>query len=210
MTVCRFCGTRQDIDLRQLHFRDLGRDEALPCPDCRTPLSVIEFDLEPRIRIERCGACHGMFFNPGELEAVLEMSTNPTVWVDDQQLKQIAEQYGFRHKVVYVPCPCCGEIMSHINFGGRSGVILDRCGAHGVWLNAGELRRLLEWWRVGGKLLHQKNEVQRIVRHEQRTKQFQELPGPGPASTLPDLVPDVDRAVGFFGLLAGLVFSLGD
>lgn len=210
MTVCSFCGTRQDIDLRQLHFRDLGNDESLPCPDCGSALSVIEFDMEPQVRIERCGACHGMFFNPGELEAVLEAGTNPLVWVDHHQLEGIAAQYGYRHEVVYVPCPYCQERMSHINFGGRSGVILDRCGTHGVWLNAGELRRLLEWWRAGGKHLHQQNEVEQVSRHAQRMKQLRELPGPGAGSSLPDLEPDVDQVVGVFGLIAGLVFSLMD
>jgi Zn-finger nucleic acid-binding protein len=51
-----------------------------------------------------------------------------------------------------------------VNFGGKSGVIIDRCGAHGVWLEGSELRRLLEWWRAGGKLLYQQNEAEREKR----------------------------------------------
>lgn len=39
--------------------------------------------------------------------------------------------------------------MSPINFAGRSGMVLDRCGARGVWLEGSELRRLMEWWRAG-------------------------------------------------------------
>lgn len=162
MTFCPFCGVRQDVNLRQIHFRDLGVDEGLPCPSCSTPLDVIEFETEPAIRIERCTACYGTFFNPGELEALLDAQTNPLVWLDPAQLNQIAADFGHEHEVVYKRCPMCAERMSHLNFGGRSGVILDRCGTHGVWLEGSELRRLTEWWRAGGKLIYQQNEAERV------------------------------------------------
>lgn len=162
MTFCPFCGVRQDVNLRQIRFRDLGVDESLPCPSCATPLDVIEFETEPAIRIERCTTCYGTFFNPGELEALLDAQTNPLVWLDPAQLNQIAEDFGHQHEVVYKRCPMCAERMSHLNFGGRSGVILDRCGTHGVWLEGSELRRLTEWWRAGGKLIYQQNEAERV------------------------------------------------
>ncbi len=173
MTFCPFCGVRQDVNLRQIHFRDLGADHSLPCPQCETPLGVIEFDTDPPVRIERCQTCYGTFFNPGELEALLDAQTNPLVWLDPVQLKQIATDYGHNHEVIYRKCPMCAERMSHLNFGGQSGVILDRCGTHGVWLEGSELRRLTEWWRAGGKLIYQQNEAERAKRlvtspHEDR------------------------------------------
>jgi Zn-finger nucleic acid-binding protein len=170
MTLCTFCGVRQDIDLRQIHFRDLGSDGSMPCPSCESTLTVIEFETEPAIRIERCNQCHGMFFNPGELEALLDAQTNPLVWLDTAQMEQIGSDYGFNHEVVYRKCPMCAERMSHLNFAGRSGVILDRCGTHGVWLEGGELRRLAEWWRAGGKLVFQQHEGNRTKRLYQATE----------------------------------------
>ncbi|MCP5543694.1 MAG: zf-TFIIB domain-containing protein [Akkermansiaceae bacterium] len=174
MTFCPYCGVRQDIDLRQIHFRDMGTDASQPCPSCETPLSVIEFDTTPPMRVERCGACNGMFFNPGELEALLDHQTNPLVWLDNVQLQQISSDFGFQHEVVYRKCPLCAERMGHVNFGGRSGVVLDRCGTHGVWVEGGELRRLTEWWRAGGKLIFQQNEA------DKTKKLFQERPKPVP------------------------------
>jgi Zn-finger nucleic acid-binding protein len=159
MTFCPYCGVRQDIDLRQIHYRDLGSEDALPCPSCETMLTLIEFDTTPPMRVERCQACHGMFFNPGELQALLEESTHPLVWLDTVQIQQIADDFGHDHQVVYRKCPTCAERMSHINFAGHSGVILDRCGLHGLWIEGGELRRLTEWWRAGGKLIFQQNEA---------------------------------------------------
>lgn len=58
--------------------------------------------------------------------------------------------------VTYRKCPVCTKIMNRVNFGARSGVITDQCGAHGVWLSAGELRRLLDWRKSGGALYHER------------------------------------------------------
>jgi Zn-finger nucleic acid-binding protein len=164
MMVCPFCGSRQDIDLRKVHFRDLGSDASLSCPDCRTALNVIEIDTDPAMTIERCPACVGMFFNHGELEKLLEENTSEVILLDKQQLSGIAEHFGHEHEVLYLQCPMCHERMSHRNFGGSSGVILDHCGTHGMWVQGGELRRLLEWWAAGGKHLHQQNEQERVAK----------------------------------------------
>lgn len=172
MTFCPYCGVRQDIDLRQIHFRDLGTRADMTCPSCESTLTLIEFDTTPPVQVEHCGNCHGMFFNPGELQALLDEQTNPLVWLDTVQINQIAQDYGHHHQVVYRKCPTCSERMSHINFGGRSGVILDRCGTHGLWAEHGELRRLTEWWRAGGKLIFQMDEA------DKTKKLFAERPTP--------------------------------
>ncbi len=53
-------------------------------------------------------------------------------------------------------CPVCSDFMQRKNFGARSGVIADRCNKHGIWLDGGELKRLMEWKKAGGQLLHEK------------------------------------------------------
>ena len=40
--------------------------------------------------------------------------------------------------------------MHRRNFGRKSGVVVDTCGAHGVWFDAGELDGVLAWLRAGG------------------------------------------------------------
>lgn len=39
-----------------------------------------------------------------------------------------------------VQCPQCGERMRRVR---RRGVVIDRCDAHGVWLDRGEIQQLL-------------------------------------------------------------------
>lgn len=53
-------------------------------------------------------------------------------------------------RVRYSPCPHCTKIMNRVNFARSSGIVLDICRAHGVWLDADELRRVLEFLRAGG------------------------------------------------------------
>jgi Zn-finger nucleic acid-binding protein len=40
--------------------------------------------------------------------------------------------------------------MNRVNFGKRSGVIVDACAQHGTWFDADELRRVVEFVRDGG------------------------------------------------------------
>ena len=173
--ICPYCGVRVEVDLKQVHFRDLGPNPNLPCPDCATPLNVIEFQSDPKVAVERCPSCFGMFFNPGEVELFLETHTTDVVWLDNNQLNVLAkENPNTGEDIRYAACPICRERMSHINFGKLSGVILDWCGTHSLWLQNGELRRLAEWWRLGGKHLyeeHQKQKASRLLSPLENEKQ---------------------------------------
>jgi hypothetical protein len=40
--------------------------------------------------------------------------------------------------------------MNRLNYGRRSGVILDVCKSHGAWFDGDELHRVLVWVRDGG------------------------------------------------------------
>jgi Zn-finger nucleic acid-binding protein len=44
-----------------------------------------------------------------------------------------------------------------VNYGAGSGVIVDACKAHGLYLDAGELRRILAWVGAGGRLAAAEN-----------------------------------------------------
>src|SRR5690242_13347724 len=46
-------------------------------------------------------------------------------------------------------CAQCGRVMRRFNYAAGSGVHLDFCKEHGVWLDRGELERMLEFIRLG-------------------------------------------------------------
>jgi Zn-finger nucleic acid-binding protein len=53
-------------------------------------------------------------------------------------------------EIRYLSCPICRGLMNRVNFGRRSGVIVDVCRAHGTWFDAGELVTALEFVAQGG------------------------------------------------------------
>jgi Zn-finger nucleic acid-binding protein len=55
--------------------------------------------------------------------------------------------------------------MNRVNFGVRSGVVIDKC-VHGIWLDSGELRKLLEWRKAGGQLYHETVITERLKQEE--------------------------------------------
>jgi Zn-finger nucleic acid-binding protein len=90
---------------------------------------------------------------------------------------------------MYVKCPVCAKMMNRINFGARSGVVIDRCREHGVWLEAGELRQLSEWMKAGGRLLDNEREEERkkeALREEQKRQKLSQG-GMNPADEEQDL-----------------------
>lgn len=182
---CEYCGSRNDTDLKGIHYYTTHEIESKrTCPRCNISLRTIDLQLDGKFLIERCDECLGLFFDPGELEALLEATVSNVFSINRSQLDNInttmrATDYG----EFYIKCPNCAKIMNRVNFGTKSGVIVDRCKEHGVWLDGGELRHLFEWMKAGGKLLQQeraeqlkKIEEQKQAR-EQRKKQAQSASG---------------------------------
>jgi len=160
---CDYCGSRNDVDLKGVHYYTTHEaDTDRICPRCSTSLKVIDLKVNGRFLIERCAACLGLFFDPGELEAVLAASVSNVFEINRGQLGQLNNTFGSGDKlpVAYLKCPVCAVIMNRVNFGVRSGVVVDRCREHGIWLDGGELRRLCEWMKAGGKLLDQERQEQ--------------------------------------------------
>lgn len=64
--------------------------------------------------------------------------------------------------VAYMPCVRCGKLMSRKNFARISRVIIDECGTHGVWLDAGELEKIRQFIVDGGLERAQDVEIEKI------------------------------------------------
>jgi len=176
--VCRYCETLNDTDLRALESpRSKGGASERPCPRCKQPLESMRLKLESPVEIDRCVNCYGIFFDPGELEEVLDTSVKRAYDVDLERLDTLVrEETSDRDykEVKYVPCPDCGEFMHRKSYGAKAGVVVDRCRLHGVWLDGGELNRLLKWAKAGGRK-HDTQETERRAENEARTKKNREI-----------------------------------
>ncbi len=132
------------------------------CPQCNTPLQTIKLDFNGALFIERCKNCFGLFFDLGELETLLENTVSNVSDINLQLIKNInKDRFQSQQKVKYVKCPVCKVLMNRVNYGHRSGVIIDQCIKHGIWVDSGEITHLMEWKKAGGELLHAKEKVRK-------------------------------------------------
>lgn len=157
---CRYCGVRNDVDLQGKHdFQLVAIDSERMCPKCQQPLQTVVLN-EGALHIERCQTCFGLFFDPGEIEALLDSAVSPVFSVNLELLANVnADRYAKDKTVKYLACPVCQVLMNRVLYGYRSGVVIDQCKSHGVWLGGGEISHLLEWKKAGGLILDQKAEL---------------------------------------------------
>jgi len=176
--VCRYCETLNDTDLRALKSsKSKGEASERPCPRCKVSLQSMRLKVESPVEIDRCGECYGIFFDPGELEEVLDSSVKRAYEIDLERLDTLVREETSDKdykEVSYVPCPDCGEFMHRKSYGAKAGVVVDRCRLHGVWLDGGELNRLLKWAKAGGRK-HDVQETQRRAADDARAQKNREV-----------------------------------
>jgi len=156
---CSYCGTRNDMDFAGVDRFTIAREQSRrQCPDCAIPLQTVRVDTGAGLfAIERCERCYGLFFDVGEVQAFLEASVAPAFSINLREIATINEDRAATSRPVrYIKCPECGVLMNRVNFSAMSGVVVDQCKEHGMWLDNGELVHLMEWKKSGGQLLAQK------------------------------------------------------
>lgn len=119
------------------------------CPNCRTPLSTIDYE---GIQIETCRSCGGEWLDSDEL---LHVTRAREARFSPEERRAIAESTTIEGVVLKdvdhdLICPKCGSTSDPVNYGGNTGLIIDRCTTcHGIWLDADELEKvqmLVEGW----------------------------------------------------------------
>jgi len=176
---CRYCNVRNDIDLHGKHQYNVSTKQSERiCPHCDKPLQTVELNLNGPFHIERCKTCFGLFFDPGEIETLLESTVSNVFDINLKLIKNInRDRYKKNQQVKYVKCPVCRILMNRVNFGHRSGVIIDQCKKHGIWVDSGEITHLMEWKKAGGKLLHDKQkEKPKVKKRPVETSNSYDLP----------------------------------
>lgn len=165
--ICRYCGVKNDINLKGIHQYTVVRpDSERICPICSIAMETIDIKAtEDHFFIERCPKCMGLFFDPNELNALLDQTVDNVYEINRKKLFELNKEKNpvSERMAAYIKCPVCRQLMNRNSFGLRSGVVIDKC-SHGVWLDNGDFRRILEWRKAGGQLYHEK------VRYEERQR----------------------------------------
>jgi len=137
---CTRCG--QDLPSETLSASAAGK----PCPECRVPLVARTTGV---LGYAECSRCGGLFLSSEVFEAVTqEADARATAQAVEGEKPPEPEKVPARFH--YRKCPACGGLMARRNYGAGSGVILDVCGKHGVFLDRGELTAVVDFLEKGG------------------------------------------------------------
>ncbi|HKO14796.1 MAG TPA: zf-TFIIB domain-containing protein [Gemmatimonadaceae bacterium] len=132
--------------------------------------------------LDECPECNGVWLDPDTFEhlcaqkedtapALFEANTAGPARDGAPDTAHVPARS--RETVHYVPCPICSKIMNRTNFGRISGVIIDTCKPHGVWFDADELRRVIEFVRGGGMEKSRARELAQL-QEERRLREFEQ------------------------------------
>ncbi len=143
--LCPFCGGRT------------GEEKILEhpvCPRCRVPLQLKR--RADDIEVDACPKCNGLWLDRGEFHI---LTAESTVY-REEKLDQQYSRPVLPDKIEYVPCVRCGKLMIRKNYARISGVIIDECGRHGIWLDSGEFEKIRHFILDGGLETAQFKEIE--------------------------------------------------
>ncbi len=173
--ICDYCGQRNPLNLRVLSKVDIEeKSEDHNCPVCEIAFDTINIGKRERIVVKRCNDCDGVFITEDILEHLIKREASLRVEVDYRVLRFVQDNPRQKQEMVirYRRCPVCENMMQRINYRAVSGVIVDRCLRHGVWLDGGELKQLFEWKKAGGSA--KKSEVSRNNKSSNKGYMYEE------------------------------------
>jgi len=154
--------------------------EGVVCPRCKGGLRSRAVGTAA---VVECSSCGGLWLSAADLERICEKAdVEGLVRQHMSQERPTVPELSTRGPA-YLPCPTCGDLMVRRNFGTRSGVLIDMCRGHGVWLDHRELERVLDFVRGGGLARAREIELERQKIEAERARDLQMSSIPeGPAA----------------------------
>jgi Zn-finger nucleic acid-binding protein len=144
---CNYCNRLNPLNANLFETRETKMSKHL-CPCCQIALKRLETST---VNLEYCNRCDGVLISEEEFENLIRYQVNPATTFNPYYLRFIQDYpRDNRKKSQFHPCPICSEMMSVINYKKNSGILLDICENHGIWLDGGELRQIIDWYAVGG------------------------------------------------------------
>ena len=161
---CSRCGAKAVLP-------EVKAEEALgKCPRCKVKLNALQIE---KVNLRECRKCDGLWADAESFETVCANGENQAAVLGFIAAKHPAVENKIPAKVNYVPCPDCQQLMNRNNFARSSGVIIDLCKKHGVWFDAEELPRIIEFVRKGGLAHAREKEKIQIADERNRLREQQ-------------------------------------
>jgi Zn-finger nucleic acid-binding protein len=136
------------------------------CPRCKGGLRTRAVGATSVIECSHCG---GLWLAHTAFEGLCQRIDEGKLVARSMPAAQV-RRAAVDDAVAYLPCPACRQLMNRKNFGGSSGVILDVCREHGVWLDHAELEKVLRFIESGGLDAARRREVERLEEKKRRAE----------------------------------------
>ncbi len=154
---CALCGADAN--------RDVVEDATpLTCPRCDESLQALRLGATS---VRECAACGGLWVEPASLQELCD-AREAHAGVMSALSARVPTSTAATDTVRYIPCPRCAKLMNRVNFARSSGVIMDVCKADGVWLDRGELQRVVGFVEQGGLSVARERERQQLADERRR------------------------------------------
>lgn len=140
------------------------------CPACRGAMQWItvgELDLL------ECEACDGTWIEADAFERLCASRETQAAVLHGNPARQNAAPQPTRYR----PCLRCGTMMNRMNFGRRSGTVVDVCRGHGTFLDRGELHQVVRFVHEGGLERARLAEIEELRDEQRRLESLQHLSG---------------------------------
>lgn len=141
------------------------RTERGECPRCRTGLDDLRIG---EIELDECQKCGGLWADAETFERICADREEQSAFLGNIAGRE--HSAGHPAKISYVPCPECKQLMNRSNFARASGVIIDSCKQHGVWFDADELPKIIQFIQKGGMQMAREKEKMDITEQRQRLR----------------------------------------
>lgn len=159
---CNHCGTKV---ARPAEATVDGEARVRSCPRCEVNL---EARIVSEVLLDECPDCHGVFLDACAVESVVRERRQATAsQIISMATPEISKEQAEKPGRLYIKCPDCDQVMNRVNFGRRSGIIVDVCKPHGTWFDRDELPRVVEFVMSGGLEASVRKDAQ-LMRDEAR------------------------------------------
>jgi len=203
---CHHCGTRISPQ------GQAGERSECSCPACGDRQRLNHRTLgDPPAALLECPRCAGLWLGQDVFQGLVERARAEQRETAEPrgalEVRAPAPQARRRQQgPLYRQCPVCSRHMHRRNWGGRSGVIVDHCKDHGIWLDARELEQIFAWIRSGAeeRTRLQLQEEQRLAASSER---FRVQPKTADGTTF-SVVRDRDDGFDLIGGVLGSLFDL--
>jgi len=92
------------------------------------------------VEIDTCQSCGGTWLDWGELTPIIR--TYDKKFSFEERLQHLRQRGADRAPNLVLHCPKCSARLQRFQYAVSSGVFLDRCPEHGLWLDPGELDKI--------------------------------------------------------------------